>query len=77
VVTNNNVFLIQTLEKIQADSLAWEEGKALQRAQGVFSVQQQRLDQWIAAMREAADIEDRREQLFQTPQGQTANSGVF
>ena len=77
VVTNNNVFLIQALEKIEADSLAWDEGKALQRAQGVFSVQQQRLDQWVAAMREAADIDDRREQVFQTPQGQTTNSGIF
>jgi len=77
VVTNNNVFLIQTLEKIPADSLAWDEGKALQRAQGVFTIQQQRLDQWIAAMREAADIDDRREQVFQASQGQTANSGIF
>jgi len=75
VVVNSNVFLIQALEKIPADSLAWEEQKELQRAQSVFTVQQQRLEQWIAAMREAADIVDLREQAFQTPQGQTASTG--
>ncbi|NNM06929.1 MAG: hypothetical protein HKO65_17665 [Gemmatimonadetes bacterium] len=75
VVTDSNVFLVQLLEKTQADSLAWEEQKANQRAQSVFTVQQQRLDQWIAAMREAADIVDRREQVFQAPQGQNASTG--
>lgn len=74
VVTNSNVFLIQGLERIPADSLAWEEQKATQRAQSGFTVQQQRLEQWITAMREAADIVDRREEVFQTPQGQTAST---
>ena len=41
----------------------------------MFTVQQQRLEQWIAAMREAADIVDRREQVFQAPQGQAAPTG--
>ncbi len=75
VTTNSNVFLLQLLERTEADSLAWEEQKAEQRAQSVFTVQQQRLDQWIAAMREAADIVDSREEVFQAPQGQTASTG--
>jgi peptidyl-prolyl cis-trans isomerase D len=75
VVTNSNVFLIQALERIPADSTAWEEQKDLQRAQGVFTVQRQRLDQWIAAMRETAEIVDRREQVFQTSRGQGAPTG--
>ncbi len=74
VVTESNVFLVQLLEKTTADSLAWEEQKIDQRAQSVFAVQQQRLDQWIAAMRDAADIIDRREEVFQ-PQEQTAPMG--
>jgi len=75
VVTNSSVFLIQVLERIPADSLAWEEERDLQRAQSVFTVQQQRLEQWIAAMRDAADIVDLREQVFQAPQNQTASTG--
>ncbi len=75
VVTNSNVFLIQALERIPADSTAWEEQKDLQRAQSVFTVQQQRLDQWIAAMRETADIVDRREEVFQSSRGQGAPTG--
>jgi peptidyl-prolyl cis-trans isomerase D len=76
VESNNNVFLIQTLERIPADSLAWEEQKETQRAQAVFQVQQQRLEQWIVAMREAADINDQREAVFQaSQQRQNASPG--
>jgi peptidyl-prolyl cis-trans isomerase D len=75
VTSPSNVFLVQLLERTEADSLAWEEQKEAQRAQSVFTIQQQRLEQWILAMREAADIVDRREELFQAPQGQTASTG--
>jgi peptidyl-prolyl cis-trans isomerase D len=64
VVTNSNVFLIQVLEKIPVDSTAWGEQMELQRAQSVFTVQQQRLDQWIAAMWETANIVDLRDQAL-------------
>jgi peptidyl-prolyl cis-trans isomerase D len=64
VVTESNVFLIQVLERLPADSLAWEEQKALQRAQAAFTVQQQRLGQWIEGLREAATIVDRRDQVL-------------
>jgi parvulin-like peptidyl-prolyl isomerase len=79
VESNSNVFLIQTLERIPADSAAWEEQKDVQRAQASFSVQQQRLEQWIMAMREAADIVDRRDQVFQAPRNQTSRptGGLF
>jgi peptidyl-prolyl cis-trans isomerase D len=76
VTSNSNVYLIQALERIPADSAAWEVQKDIQRAQSVFSVQQQRLEQWIAAMREAADVVDQRELVFQGSQSQsTASTG--
>jgi truncated hemoglobin YjbI len=75
VVSSSNVFLIQTLEVISADSTAWEESKETQKAQGIFTVQQQRLEQWINAMRDAADIVDRREEVLQAAQGQSAPTG--
>ncbi|MFC1662063.1 peptidylprolyl isomerase, partial [Gemmatimonadota bacterium] len=65
VVTQTDVFLIQTLERIPADSLAFEEQKADQRARLGFAVQQQRLQQWIQGLREVANIVDRREEVFQ------------
>lgn len=71
IVTDNNVFLIQTLERIPADSTAWEEQKDMQRARLTFTVQQQRLQQWIEGLRDAADIVDRRDQVFQTSQAQS------
>jgi peptidyl-prolyl cis-trans isomerase D len=76
VDSNNNVFLIQAVERIPADSTAWEEQKETQRAQAVFSVQQQRLEQWIVAMREAADINDQREAVFQASQQQSQNAST-
>jgi hypothetical protein len=64
VVWNNNVYLIQPLERFAADSVAFEEEKAIQRARMGYTVQQQRLQQWIAGLREVARIVDRREVVF-------------
>jgi peptidyl-prolyl cis-trans isomerase D len=78
VATESNVFLIQALEFIPADSLAWEEQKELQRARATSTVQQQRLEQWIAGMRESADIVDQRELVFQNSgQPQAPMGGLF
>jgi len=67
VVTENNVFLIKSLERFPADSLAWQELKEFQRAQAMFTAQQQRLGQWIDGLREAATIVDRRDQVLRAP----------
>jgi peptidyl-prolyl cis-trans isomerase D len=79
VVWNNNVFIVQPLEFFPADSAAFEAEKATQRARLSFTVQQQRLQQWIEGLREAARIVDRRDVVFQQagqapPQGQ---GGLF
>ena len=76
VVWNNNVYLVQPLERIAADSAAFEEEKANQRARLAFTMQQQRLQQWIAGLREVARIIDRREVVFAANQtAQTAQPG--
>jgi len=79
VDTDSNVYLIQLLERIPADSAAWEAQKDTQRARGVFSVQQQRLEQWIDAMRAAATIVDRRQEVLQTSSQNagTSTGGLF
>lgn len=68
VTTESDVYLVQTLERIPADSAAWAEQKEQQRARQNFAVQQQRLEQWIQGLRENADIVDRREEVLQGPQ---------
>jgi parvulin-like peptidyl-prolyl isomerase len=76
IAWNNNVFLVQPLERVPADSTAFEEEKATQRARLGYTVQQQRLQQWIQGLREVARIDDRREQVFQASQrAQAAQQG--
>jgi parvulin-like peptidyl-prolyl isomerase len=80
VVSENNVYLIQLLERTPADSLAWAEQIEMQRVQTLFTVQQQRLEQWISGLREAADIVDRREEVLQGSSDQSRASqpgGLF
>jgi len=79
VVWNNNVYLIQPLELTPADSTAFEEEKATQRARLAFTVQQQRMQQWIEGLRETARIVDRRATVFQANQTAQATqpSGLF
>jgi peptidyl-prolyl cis-trans isomerase D len=78
VVWNNNVFIVQPLEFVRADSAAFEEDKVTQRARLSFTVQQQRLQQWITGLRDAARIVDRRDVVLQ-PSGQAsqAQGGLF
>lgn len=64
VATPANVFIIQGVGRTPADSLAWAAQKDEQR-RGMMSVlQQQRLQEWIEALRAAAKIVDRREQVL-------------
>ena len=79
VVWNNNVYVVQPLEVIPADSTAFEEEKANQRARLAFTVQQQRLQQWIEGLREVARIVDRRESVFRASETaqSTQRTGLF
>jgi len=80
IAWNNNVYLVEPLEKIPADSAAFEEDRATQRARLTYTVQQQRLEQWIQGLRDQADIVDRRDQVFQqNPANQLPqqSSGLF
>lgn len=64
VVANQNVFVIERTASQPADSLAWVEQIDVQRQQQLFIAQQTRLNLWIEALREAADIVDRRDEVL-------------
>ncbi len=64
VATPTGVFIIEVVGRIDADSLAWAAQKNEQR-QGMMSLlQQQRLQEWIVALRAAAKIVDQRDQVL-------------
>ena len=72
VEANGRAFVMELTERIPADSTVWEEQKVVQRAMIAGTLGQQRLDQWIASVREAARIVDRRREVFRA-QEEAAN----
>ena len=64
VEANRNAYVIEKTGFEAADSLAWVAQVDIQRAQVTGAIRQQRLDQWIEALRAMANIVDRREQVL-------------
>jgi len=64
VATPANVFVMELLSKTPADSTAWLEQKEQQRRNAIGMLQQQRLQEWIDALRAAATIVDRRAEVL-------------
>lgn len=64
VEANRNAYVVERTGSEAADSLAWLEQVDMQRAQAVAAIQQQRLTQWIEALRTNASIVDRREEVL-------------
>ncbi|MGI9627157.1 MAG: SurA N-terminal domain-containing protein [Longimicrobiales bacterium] len=64
IQANQNAFILERTDALPADSTVFVEQLDLMRAQSVNAVQQQRLAQWIEALRESADIVDRRDDVL-------------
>lgn len=82
VQTEQNAFIIQLLDRLPADSAAWRAQKEDQRQRMIRQIEQQRLQKWLQALRENAEIEDRREEVFQAADQQddqpfTGGYGAF
>ncbi|MEX2467607.1 MAG: peptidylprolyl isomerase [Gemmatimonadota bacterium] len=67
VTTASNAFVIEAVDHIPADSLAWREQIDEQRATVIAQLEQQRLEAWITALRESARIVDRRAEVLREP----------
>jgi parvulin-like peptidyl-prolyl isomerase len=61
VSTPANAYVIEVLGRVEADSTAWLTQIPIQRQVAVLTRQQVRLQEWIEALRGAADIVDRRD----------------
>jgi len=64
VTTPANVYVIEVLSRTQADSTAWRAQLAEQREAAIAQRQQVRLQEWITALRAAAEIRDRRDDVL-------------
>ena len=64
VEANQNVFVIERSALQPADSVAWMAQLDLQRQQQLLILRQARLNLWIEALRQSADVVDRREQVL-------------
>ena len=65
VRTQSNVFVLELLGRQDADSTAWQEQLPQQQQAVASQLEQQRLQEWIEALRSAATIRDRRTEVLQ------------
>ena len=67
VEADNKLYIIQLVARQDADRAAWEQQKEQQRQQITASLVDQRWNQFLAALRENADIEDNRDAVLNPP----------
>jgi peptidyl-prolyl cis-trans isomerase D len=72
VSTPTNHYVLEVVGRLAADSLEWRGQLTAQRAAAVAQVQQQRLQEWIEALRGAARVVDRRDEVLQPADDQNA-----
>ena len=68
VQANQNVFVIERTGSEAADSLEWAGQIDIQRMQLLAAIREQRLTEWIEALRAEADIVDRRDEVLNPPE---------
>ena len=65
IKSDNGVFVIRVDDRVAADRAAWEKQKDDQRGRVLQGMRQQRVQQFLASLREDAKIEDRRKEIAQ------------
>ncbi|HEU6452853.1 MAG TPA: peptidylprolyl isomerase [Gemmatimonadaceae bacterium] len=65
IKSDNGVFVIRVDDRVQADRAAWEKQKEDQRNRVLQGMRQQRVQQFLASLRESAEIEDHRKEIAQ------------
>ena len=71
ISTTGNHYIVDVLARTEADSTAWLGQLPQQRQQMASLVQQQRLQEWLEALRNSARIVDNRDEVF-APQDENA-----
>lgn len=65
VKSDNGVFVLRADKRVNADRGAWEKQKQDQRSRVLQGMRQQRVQQFMAGLRDHADIKDRRKEIAQ------------
>ena len=65
VKSDNGVFVIRVDKRVNADRAAWEKQKQDQRTRVLQGMRQQRVQQFLASLRENAEVRDRRKEIAQ------------
>ncbi len=65
VASEGNVFIVEVVERLPADEEAWEAQKEQQRARRINEIREDRLEQWLAGLRETVRIQDNRAEVFE------------
>lgn len=76
VESNQNVYLLERVGSEAADSTAWQAQVATQRMQATAGDRAARPELWLAALRAAADVVDRRAEVLAPADEQTASPGL-
>ncbi len=63
--SENGVFVIRVDDRVSADRAAWEKQKTDQRSRVLQGMRQQRVQQFLASLRQSAKVEDRRREIAQ------------
>jgi peptidyl-prolyl cis-trans isomerase D len=67
IMTDDGVYVLRVDRRTQADRTAWEAQKEVQRAGTIQQLREQRVQQFMASLRQGADVRDyRRETMYQT-----------
>jgi peptidyl-prolyl cis-trans isomerase D len=70
ISTSSNSFILELLNRTPADSTVWLDQRELQRLQVTQLLQEERLQSWLAGLRENARVVDRRAQVLQPVEDQ-------
>lgn len=70
ISTPANTFVLEVMTRSPADREEWEGQKALQRRQVTQLLRQERLESWLAGLRETAQVQDRRAEVLQPAEDQ-------
>jgi len=65
IETPDAYYILRVTDRTEADREAWESQREQQRQQVVASLQNQRLTEFLDALRDAADVEDNRDEVLQ------------
>lgn len=77
LTTATDAFVIEIVERVEADSVSWAGQKEAQRVFVSQQMAQRRLTEWLEGLRANANIVDQRDEVLQAAEDQQPRGGLF